>query len=218
MNKPEQTVAWLVWGGLAAVIAVIMVAFALSQLRPMPPPPAPLPVIGAVADFALTNQDNQPVTLAALRGRVWAADIIFTRCAGPCPRMTGQMKELQAALPPASDARLVTLTTDADFDTPPVLQKYAARFGARPDNWMFLTGDKREVARLAIDSLKLTALEKRPEERTSPEDLFIHSTIFVVVDRQARLRGVFETDGEGVDWAVTKQKILTTMAQLEGEP
>ena len=53
---------------------------------------------------------------------------------------------------------------------------------------------------LAIDSLKLAAVEKKPEERESAEDLFIHSTIFVLVDKQARLRGVFETGGEGVDW------------------
>lgn len=217
MSQTSRISNWIVWSGLAAIIAVIAGAYIRSQ-QPPAPASAPFPVIGPVADFSLTDQDSQPVTLADMRGRVWVADIIFTRCAGPCPRMTGQMKELQTALPPASSACLVTLTTDADFDTPPVLQKYAARFGARPDNWIFLTGDKREVARLAIDSLKLTALEKRPEERTSPEDLFIHSTIFVVVDRQARLRGVFETDGEGVDWNGAKQKILTAVAQLEGEP
>lgn len=215
MNNPSRTTNWLVWGGLVTIIAVISGAFLFSQLKPAT---TPLPVYGSVANFALTNQRGQPVTLARLRGKVWLADIIFTRCPGPCARMTKQMKELQDALPAASAAELVSLTTDADFDTPPVLQKYAERFGAQPGNWHFLTGDKRAIANLAIDSLKLTALEKPAIERTSPEDLFVHSTIFVLVDKQARLRAVFDTGGENVDWEISKADILTAVTQLEREP
>ena len=117
----------------------------------------PLPVIGPIGDFTLTNQNGGAVSLADLRGKVWVADIIFTRCPGPCLRMTRQMKELQDALPPGSQTKLVTLTTDADFDTPPVLKLYAERFGADTNRWMFLTGAKQEIAKLAIDSLKLLA-------------------------------------------------------------
>ena len=54
---------------------------------------------------------------------------------------------------------------------------------------MFLTGTKQEIAKLAIDSLKLTAIEKKPEERESPQDLFVHSTIFVIADKQAGCAG-----------------------------
>ena len=32
-------------------------------------------------------------------------------------------------------------------------------------------------------------MEKKPEERDVPEDLFLHSTWFVLVDRQGRVRG-----------------------------
>ena len=131
--------------------------------------------------------------------------------------MTKQMKALQSALPPASRAKLVTLTTDPDTDTPTVLKTYAARFDANLDRWMFLTGTKKEIAALAIGSLKLTAIEKKPEERENPQDLFIHSTIFVVVDKQARLRGVFETEGEGVDPIREREKIILAVQQLERE-
>jgi cytochrome oxidase Cu insertion factor (SCO1/SenC/PrrC family) len=131
--------------------------------------------------------------------------------------MTRQMKELQEALPTASQARLVSLTSDPAYDTSPVLKAWADRFGADPNRWLFLTGAKAEIAKLAIDSLKLTAIEKKPEEREAPEDLFIHSTIFVVVDKQARLRGVFETTGEGVDPQKAKAQILAAVRQLEQE-
>ncbi len=88
----------------------------------------PLPVIGQIADFTLTNQNGQVTTLADLSNRVWVADIIFTRCAGPCPRMTAQMRSLQDLLPHDSEAKLVTLTTDPENDTPSILKKYARPF------------------------------------------------------------------------------------------
>jgi protein SCO1/2 len=99
-----------------------------------------------------------------------------------------------------------------------VLQTYAAKFGANPARWQFLTGDKRGVANVAIDGLKLTTLAKPPEERTDPEDLFVHSTIFVVVDKLGRLRGSFETQGDHVSWPEVKQRILAAVKQLEQEP
>ena len=178
----------------------------------------PLPVIGAVNDFTLTNQFAAAVTLADLRSRVWIADIIFSRCPGPCLKMTRQLKELQDVLPATSKARLVTLTTDPDYDTPTILSRYSARFSTDTNRWMFLTGTKKEIGTLGSSGLKLTSVEVKPDERKSENDLFIHSTIFVVVDKQARLRGVFETGGEGVDWAVEQQKILAAVRQLEREP
>jgi cytochrome oxidase Cu insertion factor (SCO1/SenC/PrrC family) len=132
--------------------------------------------------------------------------------------MTKQMQVLQGALPPDSTTKLVTLTTDADFDTPPVLKAYAERFGADPRRWMFLTGTRQEVAKLAIDSLKLTAIEKKPEERESPQDLFVHSTIFVIADKRGQLRGVFETTGEGIDPRNVQTQILAAAERLEREP
>ena len=217
MNPQARRFEFLIWIGVVITLLILLLAYLLAQLRLRETIGRPLPILGQVQDFRLTNQVGQVVTLADLRGRVWVADIIFTRCAGPCPRMTRQMREIQQALPATSTAKLVTLTTDADFDTPPVLKAYADKFGADPKRWMFLTGDKRQVANLAIDSLKLTAVEKKPEERLAPEDLFVHSTIFVVVDKLGRLRGVFETDGEGVSPMKARALILAAVKRLELE-
>ncbi|HEU0038044.1 MAG TPA: SCO family protein [Verrucomicrobiae bacterium] len=217
MDEIPQRLSRTLWVGVGLLIVILAVAAVLSRVEPKRGRAAAPPVLGQVADFTLTNQSGQAVTLTNLLGQVWVADIIFTSCAGPCPRMTKQMKTLQDALPPASRARLVTLTTDPATDTPAVLKTYAARFGANPDRWLFLTGTKKEIAALAIGSLKLTAIEKKPEERENPQDLFIHSTIFVVVDKQARLRRVFESEGEGIDPKRARDEILATVRQLERE-
>jgi len=218
MSKPERKIEWLIGAGLFIVIATLLLAFLLSSLKYRSAMAQPLPILAEVADFNLTNQQGQVFTLANLRGQVWVADIIFTRCAGPCPRMTRQMRELQDALPSASKARLVTLTTDPVFDTPQVLRLYGERFGANPDRWTFLTGSKDQIARLATSSLKLTAIEKSADDRENPEDLFIHSTIFVIVDKQGRLRGVFESTGDGIDPLRVKAQILSSVKRLELEP
>ena len=217
MNQPLRRTEWLVWGGLALVGLTLLAALLFARFASRSGPGQLLPVYGQIADFGLTNQDGRAVSLADLHGQAWVADIIFTRCPGPCLKMTKQMKVLQDALPLGSPTKLVTLTTDADFDTPPVLKAYAKRFEADPQRWMFLTGTKRGIANLAIDSLKLTAIEKKPEERESPQDLFVHSTIFVIADKRGQLRGVFETTGEGIDPQNVKSQILAAVGRLEHE-
>jgi protein SCO1/2 len=218
MAETSQQIPRTLWIGIVLLLVVLCLAYALSLMElNRAHRPAALPVIGPIAGFTLTNQDGRATTLADLSNHVWIADIIFTRCAGPCPIMTAQMKSLQDALPPASRARLVTLTTDPDFDTPPVMKKYGERFGADFNRWMFLTGSKTEIAGLAGDSLKLSAVPVKPEERKNDADRFIHSTIFVVVDKHARLRGTFETQGDGVDWTNVQPRLITTVRKLERE-
>ena len=214
--KPPRTER-LVWIGLALTIALLLLASLLAMLKVRSGFGKPLPVYGQVADFSLTNQTGRSVSLGDLRGHVWVADIIFTRCAGPCLKMSRQMMELQQALPAGSGAKLISLTTDPEFDTPPVLQRYAERFQANPDRWWFLTGTKKQIAALAIESLKLTAIEKKPEEQQTPVDLFIHSTIFVVIDKRGQLRGVYETTGEGTDSRQVKGQLLAGIRRLEHE-
>jgi protein SCO1/2 len=191
MNKPARNTEWLVWGGLVLVIATIGTLFAWSKLNAA----KPLPVIGQISDFNLTNQNGQPVSLADLRGKVWVADIIFTRCPGPCPTMTHHLAELQALLPTDAPVKLVTLTSDPEFDTADVLRKYAARFNANSNQWIFLTGPRPDIRKLAVNDFKFVLVDKKPEDRTVPEDLFIHSIYFVLVDQQGRMRGWTDADG-----------------------
>jgi protein SCO1 len=206
------------WLGVGLLFGFLGLAYLLSLAEFKRANQRTLPVLGKIADFTLTNQNGQVATLVALTNHVWVADIIFTRCAGPCPRMTAQMKSVQDALPKNSDAKLVTLTTDPDFDTPAAMKKYGERFGADFNRWTFLTGTKSEIAGLAANSLKLSAVPVKPEDQKNSADLFIHTTIFVTVDKHAQLRGIFETGGEDVDWTnVVEPKLLATVRQLERE-
>jgi protein SCO1/2 len=149
---------------------------------------AGLPSYGLVPDFALTDQSNQPFLSAdTLRGKVWIADFIFTNCAGPCPRMSAQMRQVDTALrPDIKDLRLVSFTVDPARDTPAVLAKYAEHYQAEPGVWFFLTGPQPTLHNLARNVFLLGDVNGDLE----------HSTRFVLIDRQSRVRGYYLTSDE----------------------
>ena len=200
-------VQWAVWGFLAAVVIAITALFVMSKFGKSKD--SGFPVLSDLKDFSLTNQLGEPIGLKNLLGQVWIGNIIFTQCAGPCPRLTKLMATIQQDLKGVDGVRLITLTTDPDHDSPTVLKRYGEKFGADPNRWWFLTGIKKEIAGLARDCLKLTAVEKDPAERDSDVDLFIHSTIFVVVDKHGRMRATFETDEPD-----SKSRILDAVKRL----
>jgi len=157
----------------------------------------PLPVYGAVTNFSLSDQDGHMVSQADWRGQICVVDLIFTRCAGPCPIVSANMSRLQAALPATPAVRLVSLTGDPAYDTPAELKKYGERFGARPGVWTFLTGSKEMMRHLVMDQLKLSLVDKPPAERETPVDLLIHSTRLVLLDQQGRIRAYFDGETPG---------------------
>jgi protein SCO1/2 len=215
-NRPLPRSVWL---GCSLAFSLVGLAVFVSILQNARQQKIPLPVIGQIAGFTLTNQDGEISTLADFTNRVWIADIIFTSCGGPCPRMTAQMKSIQDRLPKESSTKLATLTTYPEFDTPELLKKYGTHFGADFNRWTFLTGEKMQIGQLSANSLKLASQPVKPEDQKSAADLFIHSTYFVAVDKHAQLRAVFETGGDGVDWTNgVMPKILATVKQLENEP
>ncbi|HEX7654893.1 MAG TPA: SCO family protein, partial [Verrucomicrobiae bacterium] len=181
------------WVGASLTMGLLGLGLVIGYLQSFRSAATPLPVLGQVADFTLTNQAGQVTSLAAFTNHVWLADIIFTRCAGPCPRMTQQMGQVQAGLPASSPAKLVTLTTDPEFDTPEQLTRYGRHFGADFNRWTFLTGEKLQVGLLAANSLKLASEPIKLADQKDAADLFIHTTIFVAVDKHARLRAIFQT-------------------------
>lgn len=155
----------------------------------------PLPVLFTLPDFSLTERSGGTVTRATLAGKVWIADFIFTTCPGPCPLMTRRMAGLQAALADQPDLRLVTITVDPRRDTPERLKEYADQHGADPRRWLFLTGDREAIYRLSTDGFRMAAIVEQDEVQTTDHPI-LHSTRFVLVDRQGRIRAYYNGTSE----------------------
>jgi cytochrome oxidase Cu insertion factor (SCO1/SenC/PrrC family) len=139
-----------------------------------------LPVIRAVPEFSLVDQNGRTVTNADLRGKIWIADFIFTRCKGPCPLMTARMLEMQKALTKTPEVKLVSVTVDPAHDTPEVLKAYAETNFADPERWKFLTGDKAVIEKLVTEGF----MQHLAEENGEP----VHGTMFLIVDGNGMVR------------------------------
>lgn len=166
---------------------------------------------GPVPDFRLTERAGSTVTLADLRGKVWLANFIYTECTETCPLQSLQVQRLQEEFAGARDLRFVSITVDPSHDTPEVLRRYADRYGgADPERWLFLTGPKPAIHALARDGFKLGVSEATPAAQSSlpgrllgPDPAFashgsggliLHSSRFVLVDGEARIRAYHRTD------------------------
>lgn len=146
---------------------------------------AGLPSYAVVPDFQLTDQDAAVFNSAQkLDKNVWIADFIYTTCPGPCPRMSSQMHQVQTALAGFGDVRLVSFTVDPKTDTPPVLKEYASHFEAGPGRWFFLTGPQDRLQYLSRNVFMLSDVGGNLQ----------HSTRFVLIDKQSRVRGYYLTE------------------------
>jgi len=149
------------------------------------PQPPRLQTFNTVPDFTLTAESRAPFHSAAeLKGKVWLADFIFTTCMGPCPRMSSQMKQVQAATQHLNDLRLISFTVDPANDTPEVLAAYAKRYAAQKGRWTFLTGPPGTLHSLSMGTFMLGKVDGQQMD---------HSTRFVLVDRQGRVRKYYAT-------------------------
>jgi cytochrome oxidase Cu insertion factor (SCO1/SenC/PrrC family) len=159
---------------------------------------------GAVPNEKLIERSGEPLELKELKGNIWVATFIFTRCGGTCPGMSSKMKELQESLRKAGDVKLVSFTVDPDNDTPERLRSYAEGYNADKEKWLFLTGEKKQLQDLAKNAFHLTV-----EEGTDPKEPIIHSKRFVLIDQEGHIRGYYNSEE-----AEAKQKLLTDIGVL----
>lgn len=156
----------------------------------------PLPELSRLGPFALTDQAGEAVSLETFRGKVWAAAFMFTRCPTVCPEITRRMKRVQdGAKERGVELELVSFSVDPEHDTPEVLTKYAAEYGADLGSWTFLTGKYETIARTAEEGFKV-GLSGRADPNAEHMGI-THGSHLVLVDRQGTIRGYYRTRDDG---------------------
>lgn len=105
--------------------------------------------LSRVPDFSLTERNGATVSRDSLRGKVWVASFVLTRCPdGKCPQVSATVQRLQGELASRRDVRLVTFTVDPEHDSPEVFAKWAEQYGPDADRWLFLTGSEEQIEAL----------------------------------------------------------------------
>jgi protein SCO1 len=199
---PNHPVARGIYRALTILLGVVLGAiFLINLIWKKPPPsslrsPAAQSDYGQIPNFTLRERSGKLLSLPDLKGKVWVADFIFTRCQGPCPLQTGRMAELQKEFQSSPGLRFVSFSVDPAFDTPEVLSKYADTYGADPARWYFLTGETEQVYQLVRHGFHL-AIQQNEAGREKPEEAITHSVSFVLVDGNGSIRGYYEgTDAD----------------------
>ena len=187
-----------------------------------------------VADFSLTNQLGQQVSLADLKMkdtadksdpstiaqdyRIVVADFFFTHCPTICVPMARNMSRLQRSITNSQKVgdqspdfvQFMSFSIDPERDSVSQLKKWANRFEIDPDQWWLLTGDKKIIYDLAINEMKIPV-----EDGHNIDTDFAHSDRFVLIDRNRNIRGYY--DGlDSVSLAKLSNDIILLM--LEKNP
>jgi len=150
------------------------------------PPQATLQKYWQVPDFTLTERSGKPFGRAYLLGHVWIGAFVYTTCPGPCGTMTSRLATLDKALAAKPDVRIAAFTLDPETDTPEVLSRYATERIAS-ERWLFLTGERTAIHKLAFDGFKLSV-----QDRQAGAEPIIHSTKIALVDKAGFVRGFYE--------------------------
>lgn len=154
-----------------------------------------LPVLTYVKDFSFTDQDRKTITERDVDGKVYVAEYFFTTCKGICPKMNANMKRIYDAYKNEQGFAILSHTCMPETDSVPLLKEYEKKMigtvNARQvaPNWMFLTGSKSDLYRMARESYLLDN-EKNNSENIA--DQFIHTQFFALVDKQRRVRGIYD--------------------------
>jgi protein SCO1/2 len=156
----------------------------------------PIPELASVPEFRLVDQSGAPFGSAELRGKIWVANFVFTTCPTVCPLLTTQMRNVQQRVGAQPNVRFVSFSVDPTRDTPEVLRAYAATHDADLSTWHFLTGETEAVRSAVVDGMRVGM-----GERGADGDI-LHGTHFVLVDGNARIRGYYRNDRDGMDGLV----------------
>jgi protein SCO1/2 len=140
-----------------------------------------------IADFSFTNQNGKTITQKDYEGKIYVADFFFTTCGSICPIMTTNMVDVQKAFLNNPKVMLLSHSVLPDIDDVAALKAYAQKNGVVDSKWNLVTGDKKEIYRMARKSYLAVKLGK-------PNELYdmVHTENFVLVDAKRRVRGFYD--------------------------
>lgn len=154
--------------------------------------PKTLEALFPAPQFAYPDQHKELITPKALAGQPYIANFIFTTCRTICPLLTTKMVQLQRRLP-GVPIRFASFSVDPGNDTPEVLANYQAKWNPSETRWHLLATDKETFPQTA-SGFHITAAANPNKDDPDP---IIHSSIFLLVDAEGAVRGVYDTEDTG---------------------
>lgn len=147
-----------------------------------------------VRNFTLTDQLGRRFSLNDLKGKIVVVNTFFTRCPNICPGLTRNIRKLQKSYEERNNKKFtdtsvvnfMSLSVDPERDTVGALKSYADRFAVNSDNWVMLTGSKKEMYDLMLNEFRIPAQDGQEIDTN-----FIHSERIVLLDKNHVVRGYY---------------------------
>jgi protein SCO1 len=140
-----------------------------------------------VPGFVFTDHYGKTVTESDVKGKVYVTEFFFTTCKTICPVMNGYLDNVYDAFRNDKDFLILSHTVDPETDSVAQLRRFAEIHGVGDRRWLFLTGDKPSLYRLARKGYLLSV-----DEGNGGEEDFIHTQNFALVDGDRRIRGFYD--------------------------
>jgi len=143
-------------------------------------------------DISTTDADEITRNFFDLKGKVWLISHVFTRCPGQCAGVCAVLNDLREEVSDKELLHLVSVSLDPAHDKPSHLKVFSEKHELASKDWWFLTGDPEPLNRYMMEVFSLSAQEKSEEQRSSPDDLFAHRPMVVLVDHNLKIRGWYD--------------------------
>lgn len=140
-----------------------------------------------IADFSLTNQNGETITQENYKDKIYVADFFFTTCQTICPVMTKNMEQIQKEIINDDDIMLLSHSVTPKIDSVAQLKKYAKEKGVIDSKWNLVTGDKKQIYKLARKSYLAVKTDGNGDEYD-----MVHTENFMLIDKKRQIRGFYD--------------------------
>jgi protein SCO1/2 len=157
-----------------------------------------------IANFSLTNQNGKTITQDDYKDKIYVADFFFTTCQTICPIMTSNMVDIQKEILNDAEVMLLSHSVTPEIDTAAQLKRYAIEKGVVDSKWNLVTGDKKQIYKLARKSY----LAVKDNGDGGPFDM-VHTENFMLIDKKRQIRGFYDgTNPDDINRLLDDIKIL----------
>lgn len=158
--------------------------------------------LGYARDFALTDHNGKPRTLADFKGKAVLVFFGFTHCPDVCPTTLAEMANVMQQLGPQADkVQVLFITVDPERDTPELLAKYVPAFHP---SFLGLVGDKAATEKVAKE---FRVFYQKVPGKDAGSYTVDHTAGSYVFDPQGRIR-LFVRHGQGAEPIAHDLKLL----------
>ncbi len=155
-----------------------------------------LPYLGRLdMDLDALEASGRKIKLSELDGKVYLVAYVYTTCPRGCAGLVDTMRTIQTRFAGHPKFHLVSVTLDADHDTPEQLTRFIDAQELDRSNWWFVTGDQKALRYYMTKAYQFKPVREVPvEERLNELDLWDHELRLTLIDANRHIRETYKMD------------------------